>query len=84
MKHNFFLTILASLLFSGEFYFAQFAPSAGQPGTTAIFKDSSAFVAWANSCKIIRGLQDISSPANGYANVGDSASALVLVVVRLL
>lgn len=76
MKHNFVLTILVSLLFSGGISFAQFAPSVAQPGTTALYKDSSAFVAWGNKCKIIRGLQDISSPAIGYANVGDSASAL--------
>lgn len=76
MKHNFILTILVCLLFSGEISFAQFAPPAGQPGTTAIYKDSSAFVTWATGCKVVRGLQDISAPAYGYANVGDSASAL--------
>lgn len=76
MKHNFVLTVFVSLLFSSGISFAQFAPPVGQPGTTALYKDSSAFVAWANKCKIIRGLQDISSPAIGYANVGDSACAL--------
>jgi hypothetical protein len=41
-----------------------------------MYKDSSAFIGWANNCNIVRGLQDISSPANGYANVGDNLSAL--------
>jgi hypothetical protein len=55
---------------------AQFAPSVGQVGTTAIFKDSSVFVSWANTCKVIRGLQDISTPSSGYADVGDSSLAI--------
>lgn len=55
---------------------AQFAPPVGQPGTTAIYKDSSAIIAWAKSCQIIRGLQDISVPSSGYTNVGDSSNAI--------
>lgn len=54
---------------------AQFAPPVGQPGTTAIHKDSSVFVAWATSCEVIRGLQDISNASLGYANAGDSTMA---------
>lgn len=57
---------------------AQFAPPAGMLGTTAIFKDSSVFLDWASSGNVIRGFQDISLPANGYANVGDSSSAFGL------
>ena len=56
--------------------FAQFAPPAGQIGTTAIYKDSSAFVGWATGCSITRGFQDISNPALGYASVGDSSMVL--------
>ncbi len=55
---------------------AQFAPPAGQLGTTAIHKDSSVFVAWATGCSIIRGYQDISDTSLGYASVGDSSMAL--------
>lgn len=54
---------------------AQFAPPVGQAGTTALFKDSSAFVAWASAGKLVRGLQNIANPSLGYVNVGDSASA---------
>jgi hypothetical protein len=54
---------------------AQFAPPVGQIGTTAIYKDSSAFVSWASSGIVEFGYQDISLPSNGYANVGDSSSA---------
>lgn len=55
---------------------AQFAPPAGQTGTTAMHADSSTFIAWASSCTIIRGKQDISSDTSGYATVGDSSSAI--------
>ncbi|HTA61198.1 MAG TPA: T9SS type A sorting domain-containing protein [Bacteroidia bacterium] len=55
---------------------AQFAPPQGQMGSTAMYKDSSAFVAWVSSCKITRGLQDISNTSSGYATVGDSSSGL--------
>jgi len=55
---------------------AQFAPPQGQVGSTAIYKDSTAFVAWATSAKIVRGLQNISNASLGYASVGDSSSAL--------
>lgn len=34
---------------------AQFAPAAGQEGTTAIHKDSPLFVGWANTCSVVRG-----------------------------
>lgn len=54
---------------------AQFAPSVGQPGTTAIYKDSSVFVAWATACSVQRGHQDMSNTSLGYANVGDSSMA---------
>lgn len=55
---------------------AQFAPPAGQAGTTAIYKDSSAFVAWATGCTVVRGYENISSPLLGYASAGDSSKAL--------
>lgn len=55
---------------------AQFAPIVGQPGTTAMYKDSSAFVDWAASCTVVRGYQDISQPAGPYADVGDNTMAL--------
>ena len=62
--------------FISQLAVAQFAPPQGQPGSTAMYKDSSAFVAWATSSKIIRGLQNISNPSSGYATVGDSTSPI--------
>jgi hypothetical protein len=55
---------------------AQFAPQAGQAGTTALAADSSLFVAWAKGCTIHRGYRDIAVPDSGYATVGDSSSAI--------
>lgn len=53
----------------------QFAPPAGQPGSTAIYKDSSVIVGWALTCEVTRGFQDISNPSLGYATTGDSSMA---------
>lgn len=57
-------------------YIAQFAPAAGQSGTSAIYKDSSIIVSWATSCKLARGWQDISNTNMGRTSVGDSSSAI--------
>ncbi|MFN8278453.1 MAG: T9SS type A sorting domain-containing protein [Chitinophagales bacterium] len=55
---------------------AQFAPPAGQPGTTAIPQDTPIIIQWAGSCSIQRGLRQINLPDSGYATVGDSVSAV--------
>lgn len=55
---------------------AQFAPPVGQAGTTAMYKDSTAFIDWATACIVTRGLQDTSDNSLGYANVGDETMAL--------
>jgi hypothetical protein len=55
---------------------AQFPPPVGYAGSTAIYKDSSVFVAWATHCTITRGYMDISNPSLGYASAGDNTSAL--------
>ncbi|MCE3227897.1 MAG: hypothetical protein K0S32_2448 [Bacteroidetes bacterium] len=68
-----FLSLIVSIPF---FVNAQFAPAAGQPGTTAIKKDSSIIINWATGCKVIRGYQDVSNQSAGYANVGDSSKAI--------
>ncbi len=75
MKSNFIVSAFVSFLCVHNSVNAQFAPPVGVPGTTAMYKDSSAFVAWASAGKLVRGLQDISMPNAGYTNVGDSASA---------
>lgn len=64
-------------LFIPGFFSAQsYAPSVGQPGTTAMHKDSLAFVAWATGCQSVRGLQNVAVSAGPYASVGDNSMAL--------
>ncbi|MDO8999194.1 MAG: T9SS type A sorting domain-containing protein [Bacteroidota bacterium] len=53
-----------------------YAPAVGQPGTSAMHKDSSAFINWVNYCSVIRGYQDISNSSLGYASAGDSSMVI--------
>ncbi|MCA6364125.1 MAG: T9SS type A sorting domain-containing protein [Bacteroidetes bacterium] len=77
MKSMLRLFLVPALLCTMQLY-AQFAPPAGVPGTTAMYKDSSAFVAWATGCTVQRGPMDISNTALGTASAGDSSMALGL------
>ena len=56
--------------------FAQFPGPVGTIGTTAMHKDSSAFIAWGKLCNVTRGYQDISTPTLGLATVGDSSNVI--------
>lgn len=53
----------------------QFAPPAGQEGSTAIASDSSLVSAWAGEPDIIRGAMDIAHPEGGEATFGIPADA---------
>lgn len=55
---------------------AQFAPPAGQEGSTAISADSPQFVAWATGCVVERGPMRINKPENGLASYGVEDDAL--------
>lgn len=70
------ILVFICLTFTAQLLFAQFPPPAGQAGSTAIFKDSSIFVAWATECSVSLGYQNIANPSSGYPSVGDSSSAL--------
>jgi len=70
-----FVTLLLLILicpFTGK---AQYAPPAGQAGSTAIYKDSSVFVSWANHCSVSRGWMNIADTSLGRADAGDSSMA---------
>lgn len=56
--------------------YCQFAPAAGVPGTSAMHKDSSAFIDWVWQCNVVRGFQNISNTSIGYASAGDSSEVL--------
>ncbi|MEX2380710.1 MAG: T9SS type A sorting domain-containing protein [Vicingaceae bacterium] len=65
-----------ALMTLGSFAQGPYAPAAGISGTTAMHKDSSTFMAWADQCSVVRGFQDIAQPSLGLAAVGDSTSAI--------
>lgn len=73
MKKNILLYIL---VLKSIQLFSQFSPPAGQPGSSAVYKDSSIIIGWATGCEIIRGYQDISNKSLGIASVGDSSMAI--------
>lgn len=64
------------IVFISSVALAQFPGPVGTGGTTAMYKDSSAFVAWAKMCNVRRGYQDISNTSLGYPTVGDSSFVL--------
>lgn len=74
-----YLVILFALgnFFYPSYLIAQgsFPPGAGVSGTTAIYKDSSVFVAWASNCQVLRGFQDIADTSLGKASVGIESDA---------
>lgn len=67
MKLFILIILFFAFLATGQ---SQYAPPAGQIGTTAIYKDSSVFVAWANSCAVIRGWQDVADTSLGKSFYG--------------
>jgi hypothetical protein len=69
------------ILLGLEFVFCQFPPPAGEPGTTAIHKDSSIFTLWASGCTVHRGYVDYTDTTISYggsnrATFGKEADAL--------
>lgn len=73
MRINFLL--ISCLVLLPFFAAAQYPPQVGNTGSTAIHKDSSIIIAWANEAKITRGLQNCTNVAAGYVTVGDSTAA---------
>jgi len=71
-KITFLLLIFYSLGFSQTTY----PPQAGEPGTTAIHKEATVFVAWATGIDVERGFMDISNPNLGLAYAGTPSNAL--------
>lgn len=56
--------------------YAQFAGPAGTPGSTAMYRDSSDFIAWATGAQLELGLIDISNEFSGTASSGDINSPI--------
>lgn len=68
--------LVISFLLFGIKGFSQYAPAAGKPGSSALYKDSSIFVNWAKQCTIYRGWKNIAQKDSGLATIGDSTSAV--------
>ena len=66
-----FLFVSTSLLVK-----SQYAPGVGVNGSQAIYKDSSVFKCWANTCTIKLGWLDIANKNIGKPTVGDEQSVL--------
>lgn len=62
--------ILLVFLFCINYVNAQFHGAVGTSGTSAMYKDSVAFVGWASNCIVTRGYQDVALTSGGNANVG--------------
>jgi len=81
-KKYFSFRYLQNLVVTGMIFFisvqviAQFAPPAGQAGTTALHADSTAFIAWASSCNIVRGWVNIADTSLGKVSAGSGDFAL--------
>ncbi|MCI5055398.1 MAG: T9SS type A sorting domain-containing protein [Flavobacteriales bacterium] len=73
MSKVYLITVLLGLGVTSK---AQFAPPAGQSGTTAIHKDSSVFISWASSCQFNPGLQNITDSSSGHVSTGTNNSVL--------
>jgi hypothetical protein len=72
-KNGFLSLLMISCFF--PVIIAQYPPPAGQSGTTAIYKDSSIFVAWATGCEVIRGPINIMDLQGETASFGDPLNA---------
>jgi hypothetical protein len=66
--------LILTLVFAFLAGYSQYPPPVGQPGSTAIHKDSSVFVDWSNDCQVVRGLLDIAVPSGGNATFGYETS----------
>lgn len=53
----------------------QFSPPAGEPGSTAIQKDSTVFISWADGCEFHPGFINIADPESGMVSGENSQNA---------
>ncbi len=68
-QHKIFSLVFFFFLLN-NFSFAQFHAAPGSTNTSAMHKDSSAFIAWAKTCTVTRGWQDAADQSLGTATVG--------------
>jgi hypothetical protein len=71
-----FLLLLVLAVSSSVASAGPYAPPAGKPNSTAIYKDDPNFAAWASGVTVQRGYIDINNPSMGYASYGKPENAL--------
>jgi hypothetical protein len=70
MKYTlYFFLSLFTLLFIQPQLYAQYPPPAGQPGSTAISRDSNIIIGWAANCTIERGFINMADTTMTYNGV---------------
>jgi hypothetical protein len=67
---------LILIVFNSVLSAGPYAPSAGQTGSTAIYRTDPNIVEWATTAVIERGLIDISTPQLGYVDYGSDVNCL--------
>jgi len=72
---RFLLIIATSCITLTSLAQGSFAPDVDTPGTTAMHKDSSAFVAWASNCTTERGPQNITTIGSPIVSLGADLNA---------
>lgn len=70
---NYFLFLILFLNISG---YSQFPPQAGLFGSTAIHKDSTIIISWADSCIVEPSWLNVADTTLGKVNLGNVSSAL--------
>jgi len=70
-----FITVILTLLSFHVFAQGPYAPAADSLGSTAMHKDSTAFVDWASASVVERGWQNITDTTLGKTTIGDNVSA---------
>lgn len=73
---RFFFFLYHVVFFISQDAFAQFPPAAGLSGSTAIYKDSSCLIYFANQCTYFPGYKNIASPDSGRLAATDVSAAL--------
>ncbi len=74
--YNYFLLFVTFVLANQFMAVAQYPGPVGALGSTALHKDTNLFKAWAVSCSISRGFQNIEDSLKGKATVGSPENAL--------
>lgn len=68
--------LVVFIIISGTAFGQSYAPAPGNPGSTAIYKDSSVIIEWASGIQIERGPMDLTIPGNGLASYGTEFDAV--------